>query len=116
MSARRASCVCESRRARCVRGATDSRVLVRAGSNIPLSGLDSAGSSALAGAAPICWEPRTVRAPRSLPNLGRHREPFMIESTSPTEPGLGVGVDAGQQLATLACGVTSQNLEPVVGG
>jgi hypothetical protein len=38
----------------------------------------------------------------------------MIELASPAEPGLGVRVDAGQQFATLAPGVASQNLEPVV--
>ena len=39
----------------------------------------------------------------------------MIELASPAESGLGVRVDAGQQCATLAPGVASQNLEPVVG-
>ena len=58
---------------------------------------------------------RTIGAPRSLPDLTRHGEPFMIELASPAESGLGVRVDAGQQFATLAPGVVSQNLEPVVG-
>ena len=60
------------------------------------------------------WPARTMGAPRSLPDLTRHGEPFMIELASPAESGLGVRVDAGQQFATLAPGVTSQNLEPVV--
>ena len=58
--------------------------------------------------------PRTIGAPRSLADLTRHREPFMIELASPAESGLGVRVDARQQFATLAPGVASQNLEPVV--
>ena len=58
--------------------------------------------------------PRTIGAPRSLADLTRHREPFMIELASPAESGLGVRVDAGQQFATLAPGVASQSLEPVV--
>jgi len=39
----------------------------------------------------------------------------MIELASPAESGLGVRVDAGQQCATLAPGMASQNLEPVLG-
>jgi hypothetical protein len=39
----------------------------------------------------------------------------MIELASPAESGLGVRVDAGQQFATLAPGVSCQNLEPVIG-
>ena len=39
----------------------------------------------------------------------------MIELASPAESGLGVRVDAGQQFATLARGVASQNVDPVVG-
>ena len=58
--------------------------------------------------------PRTIGTPRSLADLTRHREPFMIELASPAESGLGVRVGAGQQFATLAPGVASQNLEPVV--
>jgi hypothetical protein len=57
----------------------------------------------------------TIGAPRSLPDLSRHGEPFMIELASPAESGLGVRVDAGQQFATLAPGVAFQNLQPVVG-
>ena len=62
-----------------------------------------------------CLFARTIRTPRSLPNLTRHGEPFMMELAAPAEPGLGVRVDAGQQFTTLAPGVASQNLEPVVG-
>ena len=58
---------------------------------------------------------RTIGAPRSLPDPSRHDEPFMIQFASPAESGLGVRVAAGQQFATLAPGVASQNLEPVVG-
>jgi hypothetical protein len=58
---------------------------------------------------------RTIGAPRSPPDPTRHREPFMIELASPAESGLGVRVDAGQQFATLAPGVSCQNLEPVIG-
>jgi hypothetical protein len=58
---------------------------------------------------------RTRWAPRSLPDLSRHRQPFMIELASPAESGLGVRIDAGQQFATLAPGVAFQNLQPVVG-
>jgi len=63
----------------------------------------------------LCGTPCTIGAPRSLPDLSRHREPFMIELASPAESGLGVRVDAGQQFATLAPRVSSQSLEPVVG-
>lgn len=62
-----------------------------------------------------CLSSRTIGTPRSLPDLSRHCEPFMIELASPAESGPAVRVDAGQQFATLAPGVASQNLEPVVG-
>jgi len=58
---------------------------------------------------------RTIGAPRPLADLTRHGQPLMIELASPAESGLGVRVDAGQQFATLAPGVASQNLEPVSG-
>src|SRR6266496_5031906 len=61
-----------------------------------------------------CLFSRTIGTPRPLPDLTRHGEPFMIELASPAESGLGVRVDAGQQFATLALGVASQNFEPVV--
>ena len=59
--------------------------------------------------------PRTTGTPRSLADLARHREPFMIELASPAESRLGVRVDAREQFTALAPGVASQNLEPVVG-
>jgi len=58
---------------------------------------------------------RAIGTPRPLPDLSRHGEPFMIELASPAESCPAVRVDAGQQFATLAPGVASQNIEPVSG-